>query len=174
MAALAVITTQNADTVQAAPVGAAQNQLVAQQSCGAGGTVNVRLSWTASGWGNQYADISTSPTFATWTNAGPINGTVGTVDWTQLSSNTLYYSRIATWGGIEFIPSDTYVFNTISCAATPGSAPTSFSSVPSNLHDVTLSANAVRLSWTPGVNNSWYCVDIAWTEPELIAMYGSW
>ena len=173
VAALAVLSMHRPDAVLAAPLGAAQNQLVSQQSCGANGMVNVQLTWTPSGWGNQYADVTTSPTFAGWTNAGPIDGRLGSVAWTNLRPNTLYYSRVSTWGGIEFIKSDTYAFNTIACSSSPA-ATGSFSSLPSDLQDTTLSATSVRLSWLAGLNNNWYCVDIARTEAELLGMYGSW
>ena len=46
-------------------------------------------------------------------------------------------------------------------------------SPPSNVH-VTTYTNFVRVSWTPGGSNLFYCVDTAFTLPNLVNINGSW
>jgi hypothetical protein len=149
----------------AAPVGAATGQFVASQSCQGNGLVSVRFIWGPSGWGPQWVDVSLSPTFNGWANAGPIGAGQNFIDFGNLLPNTTYFSRIATYAGI-FLISDPIAFVTGNCAG-------SFSP-PHNLRDDNLNNGAVRFRWDPGVNNFWYCLDVAESVQDLVNLVNSW
>ena len=155
----------SATQAQAAPVGAADGQYVLSQSCQSNGLVSVRFVWNPSGYGDQWVDVSGTPNFAGWANAGPLPAGQNFIDWTNLNPNTTYYSRIATWGGAWLI-SDAISFATGNCAG-------SFSP-PHNLRDSELSGGGVRFGWDAGANNYWYCLDVAMSEADLIGLRGSW
>ena len=149
----------------AAPVGAANGQFVASQSCQGNGLVSVRFIWGPSGWGPQWVDVSLSPTFNGWANAGPIGAGQNFIDFGNLLPNTTYFSRIATYAGV-FLISDPIAFVTGNCAG-------SFSP-PHNLRDDNLNNGAVRFRWDPGVNNFWYCLDVAESVQDLVNLVNSW
>jgi hypothetical protein len=150
---------------EAAPPGAALNQFVPQQSCQSNGLVALRFAWTPSGWGPQWIDVSQSPSFNGWINAGPLVPQQNIFDWGNLLPNTTYYSRIATWVGV-WLSSDPIVFQTISCQG-------SFT-VPTDLRVSELNSGAIRFRWDRGSNNSWYCLDTAHSLDDLYGFKGSW
>jgi hypothetical protein len=149
----------------AAPVGAATNQFVVSQSCQSNGLVSVRFVWSPSGWGPQWVDVSLSPSFNGWANVGPLGAGQNFVDFGNLLPNTTYFSRIATFAGV-FLISDPIAFVTGNCVG-------SFSP-PHNLRDDNLSSGAVRFRWDPGVNNFWYCLDVAPSVNSLVNLGPGW
>jgi hypothetical protein len=151
-------------SAEAAPVGAAVNQFVAQQSCQSDGQVQIRFAWSPSGYGNQWIDVSIQSNFAGWANAGPVGPLANTLDWGNLQPNTTYYSRISTWAG-QWLTSDPIAFTTIICQGAFSPA--------TNLRTDDIN-NGVRFRWDRGENNFWYCVDYATSVSDLNNLTGSW
>jgi hypothetical protein len=149
---------------EAAPVGAAVNQFVAQQSCQTNGQVQIRFAWSPSGYGNQWIDVSIQANFAGWANAGPVGPLTNVLDWGNLQPNTTYYSRISTWAG-QWLTSDPIAFVTIACQG-PFSPPDDL--------DTTDIANGTRFRWDSGQNNFWFCVDTAASQSDLVNLTGTW
>lgn len=82
-----------------------------------------------------------------------------------LQCGTVYYWRVFGWGPFGSAHSPIYSFRTADCA---------FFSPPLALYSQVLSRNSVLLSWVPGANNIWYCVDVAPSHTHLVQFLEGW
>ncbi len=163
VAMVALLALGGVSTAQAAPAGAATNLTAGNQLCSSAGVVQVTIYWTPSGQGDQWLDVSLLSNFAGFGNQGPYASNVNGTTW-NLSGSTTYYARVTTFTPQGPRTSDTLQFQTINCGAF--SPP---SNVNAAVHD-----DFVRISWTPGNGNLWFCVDTAFSQSDLTNITGSW
>ena len=95
----AVIVLPGAGTASAAPVGAATNLSFGSQVCNSAGTVSGTLSWSPSGLGSQYVDLSPTANFSNYSRGGPYGSNANAVNLVQLKKGTTYYARVLTVAG---------------------------------------------------------------------------
>jgi hypothetical protein len=140
---------------------------VHSQFCLPNGTVAVNFQWVPHGGVFQFLDVtSLNNNFAFgFANAGPLWQWESWWTFGGLQQNTTYFARVNTWNGTFWESSNVVAFQTGSCAGqfTP----------PSNLNAVNI-GNATRVSWTPGINNFWFCVDTAESNAHLLNFGSTW
>ncbi|HEX5370854.1 MAG TPA: fibronectin type III domain-containing protein [Dehalococcoidia bacterium] len=173
VAALAVVLGTGGLVADAAPAGAATGLNLAQESCAPDGSVAALLSWTPSGAGTQTADLALDPSFANFSRGGPYASNANAVSFVSMTQGVTYYARVNTSTSFGMVSSDSFAF-TASCQA-PSSALTPATAL--NSYGVT--ANSVNFTWQPGVNNIWYCVNVARNYNDVYTgptwrNYGCW
>jgi hypothetical protein len=153
---------------QAAAEGEASGLAVVSQTCTDGFRVQVILSWTPSGAGEQWVDFSLqNDGFSTpYYHGGPFDASRSEATLNNLEAQRNYYVRVSTWNGSEWVRSDLFAFTT-GCDRYQATAPTHFSGG-------SISDTAARFSWTPGNGNLWYCLDYAELPQDLENTTGSW
>ena len=166
----AVIVLPGAGTASAAPVGAATNLSFGSQVCNSAGTVSGTLSWSPSGLGSQYVDLSPTANFSNYSRGGPYGSNANAVNLVQLKKGTTYYARVLTVAGGGTLTSDTIAVTADCTGGGGGGAMTK----PTNLSASARNDGSVRFDWTPGTNNTWYCVDTALSLPDLYNTRNSW
>jgi hypothetical protein len=166
LATMALLVTQR--TASAAPEDAAKDLAVEGQTCTPGFTVAVDLSWTPSGAGTQWVDISLqNDGFSTpYIHGGPFDASRSTATVKNLEPQRNYYFRVSTWNGSEWVRSDLSAFTT-PCAAFEATP-------PPHIAGASISDSAARLTWTAGNGNLWYCIDYANTPEDLVGTTGTW
>jgi hypothetical protein len=132
------------------------------------GKGTIRFQWTA-GQGNQYFCLDTASNLTdlvnftgSWRNHG-CGTTTPSVDVSNLSCGTVVYWRVFAWGTASG-------HSEVSVASTPSC----FIGQPSNLNAQPSGTSGVLLSWTPGADNVWFCVDVAKSPTDLANLTGSW
>ena len=152
--------------VAAAPSGAATDLKTVNEGC-SNSLAKARLSWTASGKGEQRVDLSTlNNGFASGYSSGNVSRTGNAMELVSLQPGTKYYVRVVTSTASGALISDTLQF-TASCDVAAFTAPT-------NLQAAAASNGTVRFSWTKGQNNQWFCVDTARNLADLNSRTGTW
>ena len=129
----------------------------------------VRIDWDA-GNGNLFYCVDTAFTQAdllegdgSWHNWGC--GTTSTsLDLTNLACNREHYFRVWAAGN------GTSGFSEVGSFVSPGCD----FSPPTNPDADLLSDNSVRISWTRGTNNAFFCVDYALNTDDLEEVEGTW
>ena len=134
------------------------------QRCISQGRVEVTFVWTPSRQGSQWFDVSRVPNFSGWANQGPFAANANFAVWT-LESNTTYFARVSTFTAQGLRISDTLQLRTAVC---PGAF-----SAPGDV-DADVFDDFVRVSWDRGNGNFFYCVDTAFSQPDLVNFRGSW
>jgi hypothetical protein len=152
----------------AAAEGEATDLAVESQTCSDGFKVQVVLSWTPSGAGQQWVDFSlvNDDFTAPYVHGGPFNASTSQATMNNLEPQRNYYVRVSTRVESEWVRSDLYAFAT-GCEpyeATP----------PSHIAGASISDTAARISWVPGSGNLWYCIDYAVTPEDLAGQTGTW
>ncbi len=133
------------------------------------GKGTTRFQWTA-GQGNQHFCVDTAYKVSdlvnltgSWRNHGC--GTSSTsLDVSDLRCDAIVYWRVFAWGSGSG-HSQVAVANTPSCVI---GAPTNLSVKQAD------TKGSVVLSWAPGANNRWFCVDVADSTSDLANHNGSW
>lgn len=169
--AIAVAAMVMPGTASAAPPGAATRLSFDSQTCFADGTASGILTWQSSNLGPQYVDLGLSANFSNYSRGGPYSSSIEAVNLVQLKVGTTYYVRVLTAVGGGTINSDT-VAVTPDCSS--GGGGTGAMTKPTNLSAQVRSDGSVRFDWTPGVNNTWYCVDTALSLQDLYNVRNSW
>jgi hypothetical protein len=101
----------------------------------------------------------------TWRNSGcSMTSTMHDVQGMHCSRE--YVARIWAWTTQGGRHSAQVKVATQPCASTITEA--------TNLRPLYQAPDMVRLAWTPGSNNIWYCVDLAAGQSDLLAFTGSW
>lgn len=154
----------------AAPPGAATNLSFHSQVCHANGTVSGTLSWSPSGLGQQYVDLGLNAGFSNYSRGGPYSSSANIVSFTQLQPGATYYARVVTATASGSLVSDTAVVAARSCT---GPSP-ALITAPTNLNATAIGGTTINVSWTPGANNVWYCVDTARSLSDLVNLTNTW
>lgn len=168
----AAIVLPGAGTASAAPPGAATNLSFGSQVCHPNGTVSGTLAWSPSGLGSQYVDLGVNASFSNYSRGGPYSASVNAVNLVQLKRGTTYYIRVLTAVSGGTINSDTVAI-TADCSSGGGGG-TGAMTKPTNLSAQARSDGSVRFDWTPGANNTWYCVDTALSLQDLYNTRNTW
>ena len=101
----------------------------------------------------------------TWRNSGcRMTGTSHIVE--GMHCGRTYYARVFAWTTQGGKHSAQVKVTTQPCATTISPA--------TNLHTLFRGTDMVRLAWTPGSNNIWYCVDVALSLHDLLAFGDTW
>ena len=156
----------------AAPPGAATNVSFGSQVCNANGTVSGTLSWNPSGQGSQWVDLAVDAGFSNYSRGGPYATTASAVNLTQLQRGVTYYARVITTVNGATLISDTAPVTASTC--TGGGGGVGPITAPTNLRAIPISNGTVQFSWTPGDNNTWYCLDTAYSLSDLYNLSNSW
>ena len=133
------------------------------------GPNSVLFQWTA-GLGNQYYCVDTAfslgdlTTFSgSWHNWGC--GTTSTsIEVDSIACGIPHFWRVYAWGPGGSGYSTYSTFQTPGCGFTP----------PTNLRNFNVTPTSAGFRWDRGVNNYWYCVDIAKSQGDLTSLTGSW
>ncbi len=139
----------------AAPAGAATGLNLSQESCAPDGSVAALLAWSPSGAGSQTADLALDPGFVRYSRGGPYAANANAVSFTNMRQGVTYYARVNTSTPYGTVSSDTFAF-TASCQA-----PSSSLTPATGLIAYNASTTSVNFTWQPGMNNIWYCVNVA-------------
>jgi hypothetical protein len=161
-----------AGTAAANPTGL----FVDSESC-SGGTVRAMLHWTPDSAGQQFVDLSTRNDNFTvsYSTAGPYSTAVRQEELAQLKPNTVYYLRVSTLIGTDFLRSSTLAYTTRSCSGSSGGGSSGGTArPPTNLQAAAFSATQARFQWTPGSGNRYFCLDYAKSINDLLNRGGSW
>jgi hypothetical protein len=142
----------------------ARNLRVVSQGCTSQGAVQVTFAWTPSGRGSQWLDFSRLANFTAWGNEGPFSSQVNSTVVT-LSSNVTYFARVSTFEPQGLTRSNTLQFRSITC---PGAF------TPAHNLDADVFDDFVRVSWQRGTGNSFFCVDTARTQSDLVNQRNTW
>ncbi len=166
LAIVAVYTMVGANHVAAE--GEATGLAVESQTCTPGFTVQVVLSWTPSGAGTQWVDISLqNDRFSTpYIHGGPFNASLSEATVNNLEPQRNYYVRVSTWNGTGWERSDLFAFTT-GCLPYEATGPL-------HVAGASISDTAAKFTWEPGNGNLWYCLDYAATPEDLLSQTGSW
>ena len=129
----------------------------------------VRISWDK-GNGNLFSCVDTARSQSdllnqrnTWRNWGC--GTTGTqLDLTRLACGATYYYRIWATSSSQSGHSEVDSFVTEDCQFTPPSDP------QASLRTDT----SIQVSWDSGLDNHFFCIDLALTQSDLMGLTGSW
>ncbi len=138
------------------------------QTCTEGFTVQVAFSWTPSGVGTQWIDLSLeNDGFSTpYVHGGPFDASRSEATLSNLEPQRNYYVRVNTWNGTEWAASDLFAFTT-GCLPYEATGPI-------HVAGASISDTAARFSWEPGKGNLWYCLDYAATPEDLVSLTGTW
>lgn len=169
LAALAIVAVYTMVGVNhVAAEGEATGLAVESQTCTPGFTVQVVLSWTPSGAGTQWVDLSLqNDGFTTpYTHGGPLNASRSEATVNNLEPQRNYYVRVSTWNGTSWERSDLFAFTT---GCQPHEA-----TGPRHVAGASISDTAARFNWEPGNGNLWYCLDYAATPGDLLSQTGTW
>ncbi len=133
------------------------------------GPGSVLFQWNA-GTGNQFYCVDTAYNLSdltsfsgSWHNWG-CGSTATALQVNTIDCGTSHVWRVYAWGpgGSGYSPYAT--FQTSGCQFTP----------PSNLRNYSVAPTSAGFRWDRGVNNNWYCVDIAKTQSDLTSLSGTW
>ncbi len=169
LAAFALIAGQTITGVHdVAAEGEATGLAVESQTCTAGFTVQVALSWTPSGAGQQWVDISllNDGFTAPYIHGGPFTAARSEATVNNLEAQRNYYVRVSTWDGSAWQRSELFAFTT-GCLPYEATGPRHVSAV-------SISQTAASFSWEPGNGNLWYCLDYAGSSEDLMSQTGTW
>ena len=162
--AVASDTVSFAASCQPAPAFSAPTGLHSSQV----GKGTIRFQWTP-GVGNQYYCLDTATSFddliglkGSWRNHG-CGTTTPSLDVSDLPCGAVVYWRVFAWG----TSSGHSQVAAVSSPACVIGAPTDLTATPTG-------TAGVALSWTPGTNNTWFCVDVATSTQDLAGLNGSW
>ncbi|HEU0072821.1 MAG TPA: hypothetical protein VFS30_02330 [Dehalococcoidia bacterium] len=169
LAALTLLAAQVMTGTRAvAAEGEATDLAVESQTCTAGFKVQVVLTWTPSGAGQQWVDFSLqNDGFSTpYVHGGPFSASQAQATMNNLEPQRNYYVRVSTFDGSEWQRSDLFAFTT-GCQAYEATGPL-------HLAAASISDTAARFSWEAGNGNLWYCLDYAVTSEDLLNKTGTW
>jgi hypothetical protein len=129
----------------------------------------VRVSWSAEG-GNLFYCVDTGFSNqdlvnlnGSWSNWGC--GTTGTsLDLNNLACGRIHYLRVWAAGIGTSGYSETLVFQSQPCIFSP----------PTNPRSEAVTSTSARLLWDRGLDNYFYCVDLALSSSDLLNLTGSW